>query len=466
MTYRLLINGKLVDGAHTLDVVNPATGKVFETCARADSAQLEEAVASAKAAFPAWAARPYSERQAMLSKFADAIEARSEEIQQVLTKEQGKPLFGSEIELMLVVGILRFFSEQELTNETIRKTETDHIIRQRTPLGVIAAIVPWNFPLLLLITKLSPGLLVGNTMIAKPAPTTPLTTLLLGEIAADIFPAGVLSTIVDANDLGATLSAHKDIAKVSFTGSTATGKLVVKSAADTLKRMTMELGGNDAAIVLDDANIKETAQKVFSAATFNSGQVCLAAKRIYVPSSMYDEFCSELVVLANKAVVGDGADPTTEIGPIQNKMQFEKVITFLDDAKKNGKVIAGGDPIDSDGFFIPVTVVRDIADNSQMVCEEQFGPIIPVLSYDSIEEVIERANDSDYGLGGTIWTADPQRGIELAMKIDTGTVWINKHLDTPFDVPLGGSKQSGFGVEYGVESLHEYTQAKTINAAL
>ncbi|WP_242496061.1 aldehyde dehydrogenase family protein [Sphingobium cupriresistens] len=464
--HRLLIDGKLVDGARTMEVVNPATGKAFASCARADAQQLDDAVAAAKAAFPAWAARPFAERRQLLESYADAIDARKDEFARLLTREQGKPLPQAAYEMEGAIALLRTFAAMELGLEEIRDDGATRLIRQWSPLGVVAAITPWNFPMLLLMMKLAPALSAGNTMVAKPAPTTPLTTLLLGEVAATILPPGVLNIIVDDNDLGGQLTTHPDVAKVSFTGSTATGKKVMHSVADTLKRLTLELGGNDAAIVLDDADVDVVAPAIFQAATLNAGQICLAAKRVYAPASLYDALCDALAKLAADAVVDDGDKQGTQIGPIQNRAQFEKLKEFLDDAHSSGSVIAGGAPLDRDGYFIAPTIVKDIGDDARLVRDEQFGPILPILAYDTIEDAIVRANDSEYGLGGTIWTSNPERAIAVALQIDSGTVWINKHLDLPFDVPFGGAKQSGFGAELGREGLEEFTQSKIVNVAL
>ncbi len=464
--HRLLIDGKLVDGARTMEVVNPATGKAFASCARADAQQLDDAVAAAKAAFPAWAARPFAERRQLLESYVDAIDARKDEFARLLTREQGKPLPQAAYEMEGAIALLRTFAAMELGLEEIRDDGATRLIRQWSPLGVVAAITPWNFPMLLLMMKLAPALSAGNTMVAKPAPTTPLTTLLLGEVAATILPPGVLNIIVDDNDLGRQLTTHPDVAKVSFTGSTATGKKVMHSVADTLKRLTLELGGNDAAIVLDDADVDVVAPAIFQAATLNAGQICLAAKRVYAPASLYDALCDALAKLAADAVVDDGDKQGTQIGPIQNRAQFEKLKEFLDDAHSSGSVIAGGAPLDRDGYFIAPTIVKDIGDDARLVRDEQFGPILPILAYDTIEDAIVRANDSEYGLGGTIWTSNPERAIAVALQIDSGTVWINKHLDLPFDVPFGGAKQSGFGAELGREGLEEFTQSKIVNVAL
>ena len=300
---------------------------------------------------------------------------------------------------------------------------------------------------------------------AKPAPTTPLTTLKFGELCAEILPAGVVNIIVDQNDLGAALTGHPDVAMVAFTGSTVTGRKVMETAAGSLKRLTLELGGNDAAIVLDDVDPKEVASKIYAAATLNSGQICLAIKRLYVHDSLYDAFCDELGKLARETVVGDGLEQGTQMGPIQNKQQFERVKDYLEDARRHGKVVAGGGVLEREGYFVQPTIVRDISDNARLVREEQFGPILPVLRYSDIDEVIERVNDTEFGLGGSVWSSDRDRAFGVAVRIDSGTVWVNKHLDMGPDTPYGGAKQSGIGVEMGREGLNEFTQATIINMA-
>ena len=463
--FKLLINGRLVPGASSIDVLNPATEDVVAACPTASEAQLNEAVAAAKAAFPAWSKRPLSERAEMLNKLADAMMARQEEFGRLLTQEQGKPLPMAMWEVGGTAAGLKYFASLTLDDKVIKDDAETKIIMQHAPLGVVAAITPWNFPLILLSIKVGPGLVAGNTMICKPAPTTPLTTLLFGELCAEIFPPGVINVIADKNDLGSAITAHPDIAKVAFTGSTATGKKVMASAASSLKRITLELGGNDAAIVLDGVDPKEVAPKIFGGATMNSGQVCLAIKRVYAPESMYDELCDELAKLAKEAVMGDGLEQGTQLGPIQNKMQFEKVKEYIEVGRKDGKIIAGGEAYEGKGYFIAPTIVRDISHDSRLVKEEQFGPVLPVLSYTNLDDAIAKANDSEYGLGGTVWTNDLDRGQAVASQIMSGTIWVNKHLDLPFDVPFGGAKQSGLGVEYGQEGLEEFTQQKTINMA-
>ena len=466
MTHRLLIDGQLVDGAEQIEVFNPATGALLDHAPRANAEQAEQAVAAARRAFAGWAALSYDARRVYLERLSTAIEARIDEFSRLLTLEQGKPLDQARWEMMSAVGALSYYAQQTLGPKILRETDSERIVEQRYPLGVVAAITPWNFPVALLMLKVAPALITGNTVIAKPAPTTPLTTLLLGEVAAPILPAGVFQTLVDRNDLGALLSSHPHVAHVSFTGSTPTGKKVLGGASDTLKRFTLELGGNDAAIILDDAKVDQVAPAIFQGAMTNSGQICLAIKRVYAPRNMVDPLCAALAKLASEAVVGDGLQQGTTIGPIQNRAQFEKLLGYIEEARRDGTIVAGGTPPEGEGYFIAPTIVRDLPDGARLVREEQFGPVLPVLAYDDLDDAIARANDSDYGLGGTVWTSDVERGIAVASRIDSGTVWVNKHLDLPLDIPFGGAKQSGIGRQQGIEGLEDFTQPRIINAAL
>jgi acyl-CoA reductase-like NAD-dependent aldehyde dehydrogenase len=465
MEFKLLIDGDLVEGADRLAVINPATGESFATCARADAAQLERAVAAAKRAFPAWRDSGHPNRQAYLHKLADAMEARADDFARLLTREQGKPLAEAKFEVGGSIAAFRHFGAQVLQPETLVDEPDSLVIEHYTPLGVVGCIVPWNFPMILLAIKVSIALSTGNTVVAKPAPTTPLTAALLGEVAASILPPGVFNVIIDANDLGGALSSHPDVAKISFTGSTATGRKVMASAAATLKRLTLELGGNDVAIVLDDADPAEVAGKIYAAATFNAGQTCMAAKRLYVPNAMLDEVGERLAALASATVLGDGLDAGTQMGPIQNRMQFDKLQDLMAATHGEGTVLTGGARLNRSGYFIQPAIVRDLPDDARLVTEEQFGPLVPLLSYDTIEDVIARANASDYGLGGTVWGKDLDKAATVARAIHTGTVWINKHLDLRFDVPFGGVKQSGLGREQGQAGLKEFVDAKIVSMA-
>jgi len=463
--FKLLIGGKLVDGDAVMDVINPATEEPVAQCARASKAQLDQAVAAAKAAFPAWSATTIDERRAVLVKIADAIQNNLAEFARLLTLEQGKPLQDATGEIFGASAFFRYFASLDLPPKVVQDDASGRIEVRRKPLGVVGAIVPWNFPMILMAFKVPAALLAGNTVVLKPAATTPLTALKLGQLIADIVPPGVVNIIADANDLGGEMTKHPDIRKISFTGSTETGKKVMASAADALKRVSLELGGNDALIVLDDVDPKETAPKVFGAAMQNAGQVCIAAKRIYVHESMYDAMCDEFARLANEMVVGDGLEQGTQMGPLQNKAQFEKVMGFIDSARKDGKVIAGGGRKGDKGYFIQPTIVRDIAEGSKLVDEEQFGPVMPVIKYSDVADAVARANASIYGLGGSIWAKDTERAWDLATGMESGSVWVNKHADIQPHLPFGGAKFSGVGSELGEEGLKEFTQVQVLNMA-
>ena len=465
MAYPLLINGTLVEGDATLDVINPATEQVFATCSRGSEAQLNEAVAAAKAAFASWSDTSIDERKQVVLAMADVIEANAQELAQLLVQEQGKPLADATGEVHGTAAFFRYFTTLNLDVEVLDDSAHRRVEAHRKPLGVVGAILPWNFPLLLLGFKLPSALIAGNTVVVKPAPTTPIATLRMGELIRDVVPAGVVNIVADANDLGGALTRHPDVRKVSFTGSTATGKKVMEGAASLLKRITLELGGNDAGIVLDDVNPKEIAPKLFQGAFWNSGQVCAALKRLYVHESVYDEVVDELAAIANNTVIGDGLQQGTTLGPLQNKMQYDKVKEILDEARQKGTVVAGGEVPDQPGYFIRPTIVRDVAEGSRIVDEEQFGPILPVIKFTDEDDALRRANDTEWGLTGSVWSSNIDRAYALANRMDAGSIAINAHAALDPSIPFGGSKQSGIGSELGEEGLKEFTQLKIINIA-
>ena len=433
--------------------------------ARASERQADAAIEAAATAFPAWAEVPLAERQAKVSALADAIVANTDKLARALTQEQGKPLAEAQGEIAWAEGYLRHYATLEIAERTIQDDANGLIQVRRKPLGVVAGIIAWNFPLLVACWKIGPAVIAGNSIVLKPAPTTPVTALMLGELCRDIFPAGVVNIIVDANDLGGYLTADPRIAKVGFTGSTATGKKIMASAADGLKRLTLELGGNDPGIVLDDVDVRATAQGIFNAAFLNCGQVCLAIKRAYVHDSIYDAMCEELARLAEAAVVDDGLAQGAQIGPIQNKAQYEKVKAFLESARKDGTIVAGGEVMDRTGYFLRPTIVRDVTDGDQIVDEEQFGPILPVIRFSDIDDVVARANASPYGLGASVWSSDVDRAVSVASRIESGSVWVNQHVAIGPHIPMAGVKSSGLGVEQSEEGLAEYTQLSVINVA-
>lgn len=464
--FKLIIGGELVNGANQMEVINPATEQPVGLCPVAGVEQLEDAIQAAKRAFPGWSNSPLDTRRTLMSAVADAIETEAAQLAALLTAEQGKPLSQARFEIQRGCAILRHFATAELPIRTFRDTEHERIYERRGPLGIVAAIVPWNFPFVLLMNKLAPALLTGNCVIAKPAPTTPLTTLKVGEICASVLPAGVVSVISDANDLGPVLTSHPDIAKVSFTGSTETGRKVFQSAAATLKRLTLELGGNDPALILDDANLDVVAPQIFRCAMANSGQVCMAIKRVYVPDALYEDLCLRLADLAASAVVGNGADPETQFGPVQNSAQFEKLKILVTECREHGTVSAGKIPSRPFGYFIAPTIVRDVSEDARIVQEEQFGPILPVMRYASIDDALARMNNTAFGLGASVWSANVSRATEIAEQVCSGTVWVNRHMSVDPAVPFRGARQSGLGVELGEAGIHEFTQAQVVNIAL
>jgi acyl-CoA reductase-like NAD-dependent aldehyde dehydrogenase len=462
--FSMLIDGRLVAGGTSMEVVNPATAAPFATCPVASEAQLDEAVAAARAAFPAWSAVSVAEREALLHAAGDVIEAHADELARLLTQEQGKPLANALREVKGAAATLRRASGARLADREGNDADGRRITYRRRPLGVVAAIVAWNFPLSMMATKIAAALVAGNTVVAKPAPTTPLTTLRAGMLLKDAFPAGVLNVLGDDGTIGPRLTAHPGVRKITFTGSTATGRHVLANAADALKRVTLELGGNDAALVLDDVDPAEVAGGLFAGAFGNSGQICVAIKRAYVPDALYDQVCDELATLCEGAIVGDGLEQGTQFGPIQNKAQYDRVQGLINEAAGQGTILGDGGPLPEQGYFIRPQIVRDIAEGTRLVDEEQFGPVLPVIRYADPEDALARANASPYGLGGSVWSADPERARLYAERMESGSVWINRHPDLAHHIPFAGAKQSGLGVEMGDEGLEEFTQLQVITA--
>jgi len=358
---------------------------------------------------------------------------------------------------------VREVSKRELKVQQMEDTDQHMVEVAHTPLGVVGAITPWNFPVLLGLWKVAPCLLTGNTMVMKPSPFTPLCTLRFGEIAQTVFPAGVMNVVSGGNDLGQQMTEHPDIAKISFTGSTATGRKVMASGSVNLKRITLELGGNDPAIVLADADWKPLIPTLFWAAFGNSGQWCIASKRLYVHSSIHADFVKAFVEFGKGMKVGDGMAADTDLGPIQNRMQYGKLLDLFEDTRKMGYKVPLGGVIDESlaGNFVPVTIVDNPPEDSRIVQEEPFGPILPIIAFDDVGDVIAKANATIYGLAASVWGGDRDAAIAVAKRIEAGTVWVNEIHIHGVDLPFGGHKQSGFGVENGAEGLAEFTNTKT-----
>jgi acyl-CoA reductase-like NAD-dependent aldehyde dehydrogenase len=458
-TASLTIGGEAVAGVSTLDVVNPATGEVFASAPEASPDQLDAAVQAAARAFHTWRIDEDLRRSA-LRRCADAFGAAADEIAPVLTAEQGKILSESRREFLGGAAWLRYYAELEWPSVIVQDDERAFSEAARRPIGPVAAITPWNVPIYIGVAKVAMALRAGNTVVLKPSPYTPLSTLMVGEILSELLPAGVLNVISGGDALGPLLTTHPLIRKISFTGSIATGKRIAAATASDLKRLTLELGGNDAAIVLDDADPEFTAEGLFSSAFSNTGQVCVAPKRIYVAESLRPALVDALVERARAAKLGNGADPDTDLGPLNNLPQRDRVIELLSDALAcGGKVATGGHAIDGPGYFHELTIVTDVDNGIRIVDEEQFGPALPVISFHSIDDAVERANATEFGLGGSVWSSDPERALPIAKRLEAGTIWVNTHKVLAPQNPFAGSKWSGVGSEGGTWGLEANTES-------
>ena len=465
MTYTMTIGGEGVPGEAHFGVVNPATEEVFAEAPECSRAELDTAMEAAAQAFPAWARDEAGRRQA-LAACGEAIQARVQELAQVLTREQGKPItkaggevFGAAFTFLHAAGL-------EIPVETVQDDASARIEVRPRPLGVVAAITPWNYPVLIGMAKVAPALLAGNTVVLKPSPFTPLSTLLLGEVVREVLPPGVFNVVSGGDDLGRWITEHPAVRKISLTGSVETGKKVAAAAASDLKRVTLELGGNDPALVLPDADPAEVAQKLFWSAFENSGQICSAVKRVYAHEQVAEPLIEALAEIARSVKTGDGFDPASQLGPINNRPQFERVSELVDDARKSGaRVVAGGERLGERGYFFCPTLLADVDNGSRIVDEEQFGPALPVVRYRDLDEAIARANATHFGLGASVWTGDLERGTEVAARLECGTSWVNTHLGIVPHAPFGGWKWSGLGVENGKWGLLGLTDLQVIHVS-
>jgi len=461
--FTMTIAGHSVASDDRFDVINPATGKPFASAPDCTQAQLDAAMDTAQQAFLRWR-NDEVERRDALRAVSTRIKERAAELAQTLTREQGKPLARAAEEIIGCAVWFDYVASLDLPVEIVADNEQARIEVRRRPLGVVAAITPWNYPLLLAVWKIAPALRAGNTVVLKPSPFTPLTTLQLGELLRDVLPPGVLNIISGGDGLGAWMTSHPVPRKISFTGSVATGKRVAAAAAPDLKRVTLELGGNDAAIVLPDADPDTVAKDLFWGAFTNSGQVCSAIKRLYVHESRYDAFVAALGELAGTVRMGQGLEPDVELGPINNRPQLERVAELVEDARgAGGRIVTGGRRRDGEGYFYEPTIVADVAEGVRLVDEEQFGPALPILRYGDVDEAVERANATHFGLSGSVWSADPERAAKVAGRLECGTAWANQHLAILPFTPFGGAKWSGIGVENGPWGLLGFTEIQTLN---
>jgi acyl-CoA reductase-like NAD-dependent aldehyde dehydrogenase len=460
--FHMTIGGALAPTEGTFGVIDPATGAVFAEAPACTSAQLDAAMDAAQGAFPAWS-RDETARRSALEACADVIEANAEALARTLTMEQGKPLAKAEGEANAAAGWFREFARMEIPHDVLRDDESARVEVRRRPLGVVGSITPWNFPVFLVGVKTAPALLMGNTVVLKPSPYTPLATLLLGELLQEVLPPGVFNVVSGGDDLGAAITGHPAVRMLCFTGSVATGKKVAAAAAPDLKRFVLELGGNDPAIVLEDADPAAIAGKLFWSAFANAGQVCIATKRVYAHERIYGALVEALAEVANSVRVGPGSEPETQLGPLNNAPQFERVDDLVEDAKRAGaRVVTGGVPLDRPGYFYPPTIVTGIADGVRLVDEEQFGPALPVMPFRDVDEALARANATHFGLMGSVWTQDLERGAEVAARLEVGTAKVNKHGGIDPTVPFGGAKWSGVGYINGRWGLESYASLQVI----
>ena len=456
----LVIDGERVAAPSTFDVINPATGEPLGGAPDCSREQLDAAMASAERAQREWREDEPGRRKA-LEDAANVLFANHEEIAPLLVAEQGKPLQAAKEELLGAGVWFKYYAGLELEPEVIQDDDKAYAEVVRRPMGVVAGITPWNFPVILASWKIAPALRAGNTIVVKPSPFTPLSTLKVAELLAEVLPPGVFNAVSGGDELGAWMTSHPTPRKVSFTGSVATGKKVAAAAAPDLKRVTLELGGNDPAIVLPDADVEEVAAKLFWGAFANSGQVCSAIKRVYAPRDTHDDLAEALAEQARTVRMGDGMDPESRLGPVNNRPQLDRVRELVDDAvASGGRVLAGGEGGGEGGYFFSPTIIAGLSDGARLVDEEQFGPALPVIAYEDVEDAVARANGTHFGLSGSVWSGDPERARAVADRLECGTVWINSHLALAPHQPFGGFKWSGVGVENGPWGLAGFTETQ------
>ncbi|OAJ33369.1 aldehyde dehydrogenase family protein [Piscirickettsia salmonis] len=462
-SYTMLINGQLYSGIDSFAVVNPATEAVIAECPMVSVELLEQAVNAAKIALIDGTGT-LEQRRELLRACADKIEEHQEELSQLLTKEQGKPISQAQNEVSWAIGLLRKQCELDIPKKVLRDDAQAQVTVTRKPLGVIAGITPWNFPFYIAVNKMAEAIYSGNSIIIKPSPYTPLTTLKLGELIQDIIPAGLVNIISGDNEIGALLVKHPKVSAISFTGSVATGKHIATAAAADLKRVVLELGGNDAAIVLNDVDVKEVAEKIFWSAFSNCGQICVAVKRLYVQRAIYHDLLDEMVRIAKTVKVGNGLDSEVTMGPLNNAMQYERIIELLNDAKVQGATVhCGGAAQDGLGYFFPPTIISGIEEGVRLIDEEQFGPLLPVLAFDNVDEVVQRVNNSSMGLSAYVWSKDNDLAVQVANRLEVGIVRVNTPTTEASLTPFGGMKQSGIGREGGVWGIEAMTDAQTLS---
>ena len=469
-TFTLTIGGKSAATPGTFEVLNPADGSVITACPLGTPALVDAAVESARGALRTWSSLPDAERVAKLMAVADLIDKHHAELSELLTREQGKTQSGpgANFEVHGAAAWTRVTAGLTIPEETIQDDAKQKITVHRKPVGVVGSIAPWNWPLIIAVWHVMPALRVGCTVVIKPSPFTPLATLRLIELMNQVLPAGVINAVTGGPEVGNHMATHPGIDKIVFTGSIPTGKKVMSGAAQTLKRVTLELGGNDPGIVLPGTKITEPMlEKLFWGCFINAGQTCGALKRLYVHADQYEEVVEKFAAYVAKIPVGNGLDPKNLIGPVSNKMQLDKVMAYVDEARDRGaRIVTGGVRPAGPGYFYPLTVIADVTDDMKIVREEQFGPAIPIIKYRTVEEAIQRANSLETGLGGSVWGNDRTEAEKYARRLECGTAWVNQHATLHPLAPFGGVKCSGIGVEFNVDGLKEYTTVQVMNVAL
>jgi len=466
--YVLTIDGKAATVVGTFDVLNPADESIVARCPQATPELVDAAVASARRALPLWSAVPDAERAANLMAIAALIERHHPELSELVTREQGKTQSGpgANYEVGGAVAWTRVTAGLTLPEETIQDDQAASIVVHRKPVGVVASITPWNWPLLIAVWHIMPAVRVGCTVVIKPSPFTPLSTLRLVQLINEVLPPGVVNVVTGGAEVGTHLASHPGVDKIVFTGSIATGKKIMGGASQAVKRVTLELGGNDAGVVLPGTNIGPLLEKLFWGCYINAGQTCASLKRLYVHEDQYEEVVRRFTDFAATIPVGNGLDPKNLIGPLSNRMQLDKVMGYVADARARGaKVVLGGERREERGYFYPLTVIAEATDEMRVVSEEQFGPVIPIIKYRSVEEAMRRANSLEVGLGGSVWGNDPQEAARYARQLECGTAWVNQHGALHPLAPFGGVKSSGLGVEFNVDGLKEYTTIQVVNVA-
>jgi len=471
---QLLIDGQWINAARTFETINPATGEVLTQIAEASAADVDHAVQAARRSFEdrsgPWHKLSASERGRLLWKLSDLVEQNIDELAELETLDNGKPIFESRyVDMPMVVDVLRYYAglTTKIHGETVNTFETAFTYTLREPLGVVGLIVPWNFPLLLASWKVGPALACGNTLVLKPAEQTPLTTLKFGELVIEAgFPAGVVNILTGGPETGKAIVAHPGIDKIAFTGSTAVGKEIMRGAADTLKRVTLELGGKSPNIVFSDADIDGAVKGAINGIFYGKGEVCNAGSRLFLESKLKDQFTEKLMARASKMRPGDPLDPKTRLGAIVSREQMNTVLGFIEAGKKDGaKLLSGGNRVSVNGdrgFFIEPTIFGEVKNNMKIAREEIFGPVLSVLTFDEVDEVIEQANNNPYGLAAAVWTSDVKKAHSISRRLKAGTVWINTYGLMDASLPFGGYKSSGFGRELGAHAMEHYTELKTV----